>query len=130
MRIDQRSDRGLMARTCRGQLVDLCRDAVLFEERFLHNRTREGQPTKPATAQRRAERPTFVKWNWSGSSVLRLTLRPVRKKLGNGLRSYVRKRALFESGDMAICAGEASQCACNLQALNLFKKPLTPICLR
>jgi len=44
-----------------------------------------------------------VKWNCSGSSVLRLTLRPVRKKVGNGLRSYARKRALFESGDMAIC---------------------------
>lgn len=37
--------------------------------------------------------------------MLKLTLRPVRKKLGSGFRSYVRKSALFDSGDMAICGG-------------------------
>ena len=34
--------------------------------------------------------------------MLRLTFNPFLKKFGNGLRSYVRKRALFDSGDIAI----------------------------
>lgn len=35
--------------------------------------------------------------------MLKLTFRPVRKKFGRGLRSYVKNRALLERGDMAIC---------------------------
>ena len=44
---------------------------------------------------------TFVKWNCSGSSVLRLTFKPTLKKSGSGFRSYVRNNALLLSGDMA-----------------------------
>jgi hypothetical protein len=42
-----------------------------------------------------------VKWNWSGSSVERETLSPTRKKSLNGLRSYVRNKALLLSGLIA-----------------------------
>lgn len=44
----------------------------------------------------------MVKWNCSGSSVLKLTFKPVLKKLGSGFRSYDKNRALLESGLMAM----------------------------
>ena len=45
---------------------------------------------------------SLVKWNWSGSSVLKLTLSPILKKSGNGLRSYVKKSELLLSGLIAM----------------------------
>ena len=42
-----------------------------------------------------------MKWNCNGSSVLKLTFKPILKKSGRGFLSYVKKSALLLNGLMA-----------------------------
>lgn len=86
-----------------------------------------GDERNPKHQSRRRISRTLVKWNWSGSSVLKLTFNPVRKKLGSGLRSYVKNSALLDSGDMAICSVSQGQQALASEEGVVVR---TPICLR
>lgn len=56
---------------------------------------------------------SLVKWNCSGSSVLRLTCSPRHRKSCSGLRWYSRNNELLLNGDMAIPICVAQRvCAC------------------
>ena len=74
----------------------MCRNAIFFQQRFLSTKF------SPGIDKTLDKLHTLVKWNCSGSSVLKLTFNPTLKKSGNGFRSYARKRLLLLNGLIAI----------------------------
>jgi hypothetical protein len=78
------------------------RDAIFLQQRLLQVGSSISSSLFRILEREKQVIRTFVKWNCSGSSVLRLTLSPALKKSGNGFRSYVRKSALLLSGLMAM----------------------------
>ena len=71
-------------------------NAVFLKQRFLIER-----PSDPVTDRSMHRCQTLVKWNCSGSSVLKLTFKPTLKKSGRGFRSYVKNNALLLRGLIA-----------------------------